>query len=336
MRYPLGRIGLWSTPQGEIADSVTRGLLLYPTVDQVADKGTADWRARIAATPARTDITYRQDTAARGSAVALTATPDVSVYRYRFASAAKFEAVDLLLQETEDSNVTWSASRFSYVDPTTAEVTLSTGDGAQRAYFYVKFSVPATGHGTFTRDQVFGGAAGITGDGVGGFLTFRPGTPVTVAVALSMTSMSTARQNFRAQFPGFDFTGAVADPQERVERQARARSRCTTASVGTAEQVYTGLYTLYANIVDVTDNSENYRPVRPGARLLTVGSSIWWERVGGGYFRCSFDQGRNVYAFLTLLDPSVMRDVLNTYLSQYDRDGFLMGNWDPYRSGRVV
>ena len=28
MRYPLGRIGLWSTPEGEIADSVTRGLLL--------------------------------------------------------------------------------------------------------------------------------------------------------------------------------------------------------------------------------------------------------------------------------------------------------------------
>src|SRR5919108_2450979 len=44
MRYPLGRIGLWSTPEGEIADSVTRGLMLYPTVDQVADKGTANWR----------------------------------------------------------------------------------------------------------------------------------------------------------------------------------------------------------------------------------------------------------------------------------------------------
>ena len=41
-------------------------------------------------------------------------------------------------------------------------------------------------------------------------------------------------------------------------------------------------------------------------------------------------KGRNVYAFLTLIDPSVMRDVLNTYLSQYNRDGFLKGNWDPY------
>ena len=40
-----------------------------------------------------------------------------------------------------------------------------------------------------------------------------------------------------------------------------------------------------------------------------------------------------MYAFLTLLDPAVMRDVLSTYLAQYDRDGFLMGNWDPYDPG---
>ena len=143
--------------------------------------------------------------------------------------------MDLLLQETEDSNVTWSASRFSYVDPTTAEVTLSTGDGAQRAYFYVKFSVPATGHGAFTRDQVFGGAAGISGDGVGGFLTFRPGTPVTVAVALSMTSMSTARQNFRGQFPGFDFTGAVAALRNAWNAKL-GKVQVTTASVGTGSR----------------------------------------------------------------------------------------------------
>jgi putative alpha-1,2-mannosidase len=329
MRYPLGRIGLWSTPQGEIADSVTRGLLLYPTVDQVGDKGTEDWRARITATPERTDITYRNDTPARGSAVALTVTPDVSIFQYRFAGADQYEAVDLLMQETENSNVSWSDSTFSYLDPTTAEVTLSTADQSQRAYFYVKFSAPAAGHGTFTQDHARPGQGTITGDAAGGYLTFRPGTPITVAVALSMTSMSTAEQNFRRQFPAFRFTAAVAGLRQAWNAKL-GRIEVTSATSAAAEQVYTGLYTLYANIIDVTDNSENYRPTRPSTRLLTIGSSIWWERVGGGYFRCSFDQGRNVYAFLALLDPAVMRDVLNTYLSQYDRDGFLMGNWDPY------
>ena len=328
MRYPLGRIGLWSTPEGEIADSVTRGLRLYPTVDHVADKGPADWRATISASPSQTNISYSDNTAAKGSAVALTVTPHVSIYRYHFSNAAAYEAVDLLIQEVESPNVTWTASRFQYVDSRTAEVTLSDG-GSHTCYFYVKFSTPAAAHGTFTSHRVTGGATSVTGDNIGGYLAFAPGTPVTVAVALSMTSMARAQQNFANEFPTFDFAAAVRSLKKAWNAKL-GKIDVQSATLVTAREIYTGLYTLYANIVDVTDNRSGYKPVRPGTRLLTIGSSIWWERVGGGYFRCSFDQGRNVYAFLTLLDPAVMRDVLNTYLSQYNHDGFLMGNWDPY------
>jgi putative alpha-1,2-mannosidase len=331
MRYPLGRIGLWSTPEGEIADSVTRGLLVYPTVDQVVDKGTANWRSSISASPSQTNITYRSDVAAKGSAVALTVTPNVSIYRYHFSNVTAYEAVDLLIQEVENSNVTWSSSRFVYVDGRTAEVTLSNG-GSQTCYFYVRFSTPAVGHGTFTSYGVTGGATSITGDNVGGYLTFAPGKPVTVAVALSMTSMSRAQHNFTSEFPTFDYSGAVRSLRNAWNVKL-GKIDVQSASTLTAREIYTGLYTLYANITDVTDNRSGYKPVAPSTRLLTVGSSIWWERVGGGYFRCSFDQGRSAYAFLTLLDPALVRDLLNTYLSQYYRDGFLMGNWDPYTPG---
>jgi putative alpha-1,2-mannosidase len=328
MRYPLGRVGLWSTPEGEIADSVTRGLMLYPTVDQVVDKGTANWRASISASPSETSITYGDSVAAKGSAVALTVTPDVSVYRYHFSNVTSYEAVDLLVHEVENSNVTWSSSTFIYVDRQTAEVTLSNG-GSQRCYFYIRFSSPAASHGTFTSRGATGGETSITGDDVGGYLTFAPGTTVTVAVALSMTSMARAQRNLINEFPTFDFARAVQGLKDAWNAKL-GKIDVQSASLLTAKEIYTGLYTVYANIIDVTDNRSGYSPVSPSTRLLTIGSSVWWERVGGGYFRCSFDQGRNVYAFLTLLDPAVMRDVLNTYLSQYDRDGFLMGNWDPY------
>lgn len=328
MRYPLGRIGLWSTPQGDIADSVTRGLMLYPTVDQVVNKGTADWRASINASPSVTDITYGSGVPAKGSSVALTVTPDVSVYRYHFGAATRFAAVDLLIQETEDSNVTWSHSRFSYVDRRTAEVMLSNGAG-QQCFFYIKFSAPATSHGTFTGDTVRAGGTSVTGDGIGGFFAFAPRTSVMAAVALSMTSMSTARRNFTTEFGGFGFAAAVRNLRDAWNAKL-GKVDVRGASLPTVREIYTGLYTMYANIVNVTDNGSGYTPVAPSRRLLTIGSSVWWERVGGGYFRCSFDQGRNVYAFLTLIDPADMRDVLNTYLSQYSHDGFLMGNWDPY------
>ena len=144
-----------------------------------------------------------------------------------------------------------------------------------------------------------------------------------------MTSMARAQRNFINEFPTFDFARAVQNLKDAWNAKL-GQIDVQSASTLTAKEIYTGLFTLYANIIDVTDNRSGYRPVAPSTRLLTIGSSVWWERVGGGYFRCSFDQGRNVYAFLTLLDPAVMRDVLNTYLSQSDRDGFLMGNWDPY------
>ena len=331
LRYPLGRIGLWLTPEGEIADSVTRGLRLYPTVDQVTANAAADWRASISASPSQATIAYGASSAARGSRVALTVTPDVSVYRYYFGKVTSYAAVDLLVREVENSNVTWSDSSFRYVDSRTAEVTLSDG-GRYRSYFYVKFSLPAARHGTFSSRGVAAGAASVAGDNMGGYLTFTPGRPVTVAVALSMTSMARAEQNFSDQFPSFNFARAVQNLKDAWNAKLGGID-VQRASMPAVREIYTGLYTLYANIVDVTDNGSGYSPVAPSRRLLTIGSSIWWERLDGGYFRCSFDQGRNVYALLTLIDPAVMRDVLNTYLSQYRHDGFLMGNWDPYTPG---
>src|SRR5581483_5016546 len=230
-----------------------------------------------------------------------------------------------------NSDVTWSHSRFAYLDRSTAEVTLSDGRG-QQCFFYVRFSARAAGHGVFTGQGVTAGLPGVTGDDVGGYLAFAPGTPVTVAVAVSMTSMSRARQNLAREFPASGFAGAVRNLRNAWNAEL-GHVDVRSATTLTAREIYTGLYTLYANIIDVTDNASGYTPVAPSRRLLTIGSSVWWERVGGGYFRCSFDQGRNVYAFLTLIDPAVMTDVLNTYLAQYHRDGFLMGNWDPYAPG---
>src|SRR5438034_11133481 len=75
MRYPLGRIGLWSRDTGEIADSVTRGVRVYPLVDQTVSKDNTDWRDTINANPGQTDITYSSTSPAKGSTVSLAVTP---------------------------------------------------------------------------------------------------------------------------------------------------------------------------------------------------------------------------------------------------------------------
>ena len=107
-------------------------------------------------------VGYSSSVPAKGSAVALTVTPNVAVYRYHFSDATSYEAVDLLMQEVENSNVSWSSSTFVYIDRQTAEVTVSNG-GSQKCFFYVKFSSAATGHGTFTSSGTTDGATSISG-----------------------------------------------------------------------------------------------------------------------------------------------------------------------------
>lgn len=333
MHYPLGRVGLWSDTWGETPDNVTRGLRIYPTVDQVVYRTGADWRSSITASPSQTTLTYSEASPAKGSSVALTITPNVAVFRYHFTNVASYGAVDFTVQELSSfmggGGIVWSRSSVKHIDSQTSEVVLSDGSPEHTHYFYIRFSTPAIGHGTFTVANVNPGATAITGDDIGGYATFGPRKDVTVAVALSMTSMRRAERNFRAEFPTFDFAGAVVT-LKRAWNATLGHVDVLRAPFMATRQIYTGLYSVYANIFDVTDNPTGYVPVAGSRRLLTIGSSPYWEYEGGGYLRSSFDQGRNVYAMLTLVDPGVIADILNTYLAQYKHDGYLYGNWDPF------
>src|SRR5260370_6873694 len=122
MRYPIGGVGLWARAVGEIADSVTRGVRLYPTVDQIVNKDNIDWRRTIIGTPSETDITYRSDVAAKGSTVALTVTPNVSIYRYHFNHVSSYSPVAIKLQNPYYSS-TWTNNTITILDNQTIPAT---------------------------------------------------------------------------------------------------------------------------------------------------------------------------------------------------------------------
>lgn len=314
MRYPLGRIGLWSRAEGEIADSVTRNIRLYPLVDQMVGKDASDWRGAIVAHPSETDIAYSTGTPAKGSTVALTVTPNVSIYKYHFNGVVSFGAVGITLGATANyhGGLSWTSS-FTVIDTQTVEAILTSG--GRTTYYYIKSNVPGTG----------------SGSGGQGYLKFGSGiTDVIVAVALSQTSMAQAQQYFASQFGDFNFASASQRLKD-VWNAKLGKIDVQNADSLTKQQLYTGLYTVYANIVNATDGSPYAANVAGyGSPLLTIGSSIGWAYIGGGYFRAAFDQGRSVYYLLTLIDPQVMTDILHTYQAQYDHDHVLLGNWDPY------
>ena len=314
MRYPLGRIGLWSRDTGEIVDSVTRGVRIYPMVDQTVSKDNSDWRATITGTPAETDITYNTNSPAKGSTVAMTVTPNISIYKYHFNGVSSFGAVGITLGATH-GGPNWSGM-VTVVDNQTLQVALKSDN--YTIYHYIKFNIPGTG----------------TSDGKFGYMKFGPATrDVTVAVALSHTSFAQAQQYFKTEFSDFDFSAASQRLKDSWNTKLD-KIEVQNADQLTKQKLYTGLYAVYANIMDATDGSPYAQyAAQYGSPVIDIGSSPGWEYIGGGYFRCAFDQGRVVYYLLALIDPALMKDILNTYLAQYDLNKVMLGNWDPYCPG---
>ncbi|UCC98830.1 MAG: glycoside hydrolase family 92 protein [Phycisphaerales bacterium] len=320
LRYPLGRIGVWSIDPGEVADSVTRGIRLYPCTGDIIAKGEDDWRDSISGNPSQLDVTYKRGTPAQGCRVSLTVRPNVSVYKFSFN--ADHGAVAIQLGEVEFPSWThkdWNANSLRIVDSRTMEAVLS-GVNGNTVRFYITFNVPSTSRGTIAEKAVSEGADSISGDTVGGF--FRFDAPEVVAsVAMSHTSMDQAKAYFRNEFADMNFERAVQELRGAWNEKLRRVE--ITASRHIKEMFYTALYTIYVNIIDASDGSPyTYRP------LLTISSSDWWQHLGG-FLRCSWDNVRAVYPLLIMIDPDLMTDILNVYQNQYDTDGCFYGNWCP-------
>lgn len=327
MRYPCGRIGLWSVNDGEIVDVVTRGVILYPCIDTVVVKDNSDWRSSFSGDPSIMTAMYKDNVPARGSSVDLTVTPNVSIYRYHFKTSSKFNAIVFKVGPLKiDNSEDWNNQSFTVVDSRTAEVTLS--NGRLTVYFYVKFNVPCSGYGTIDGSNLSDGLSSVSGAQVGGYFKFDPDTSEVIAsVAMSMTSMTQAQSYFDSEFGSMDFDGAVSNlKQAWVDKLSEVEVQSSDSSM--LKEFYTALYTLYADMFDAKD--QPYYGLCSGSmRLLTIGSSDYWQYVNG-YARCEWDLARQVYPFLALVDPDAYRDNINTIQSQFDRDGQIYCDWHLY------
>ena len=322
MRYPCGRIGLWSVNQGEIVDVLTRGVILYPCIDTVVNKDNSDWRDSFSGDPSMMTITYKNDVATKGSSVDLTVTPNISIYRYHFAAASNYRAVTILANELGIAGANWSNNSFTKIDNQTIQVTISNNNTT--IYFYIKFSVPFTGYGTVNESKINEGASSINGDDIGGYVKYDNKTDdMVVAVAMSHTSINKAQTFFTEEFGTMDFNAAVID-LKNAWITTLGRVEATSSDVNVLKEFYTALYSVYAVMVDAVDQPY-YAPYNSN-RLLTIGSSDYWQYITG-YARCEWDMARQTYPLLALIDPEVYKENINAIQAQFNRDGQIYCNW---------
>ena len=323
LRYPLGRIGVWSIDHGEFADCVSRGLRLYPCIDTIAFKeNSKDWRKAITGNPSVVNVKYRDTVPAENSSVELTVTPHVSVYRYHLTAGTNFQAIAMMAGDPKLANLRWDSNTVTLVDNQTVQVTTRNSKSAKAVYYFVKFNVPGVEAGTMTSNNVTDGDNSISGDKVGGYLKFKA-TEVTAAVAVSSTSMAQAEDYFKNEFSGMDFDAAAASLKAAwIATLGKVEAQGSDLAL---KELYTALYTVYVNTIDAGDNL-NYTTYKP---LLTISSSDYWQAMTQ-FPRCDWDMSRGVYSLVDLIDPELFTHILNAYQAQYDRDGRFWPNWDPF------
>ncbi len=323
MRYPCGRIGLWSVNQGEIVDVVTRGVILYPCIDTIVNKTRSDWRNSYSGDPSMMTITYKTSVPAKGSSVDLTVTPNISIYRYHFAAASNYKTIVVLANELGiDASTNWSKNSFNRIDNQTIQVTIS--NSSTTIYFYLKFSVPFTGYGTINGSKINEGESSMNGNDIGGYVKYDTiMDEVVVAVAMSHTSIHKAQSYFNNEFGTMDFDAAVTNLKNAWE-VTLGRVEATSSDVNYLKEFYTAIYSVYAVMFDAIDQPY-YTPYNSD-RLLTIGSSDFWQYVSG-YARCEWDLARQVYPLLALIDPEVYKDNINTIQAQFNRDGKFHCDW---------
>ena len=245
---------------------------------------------------------YAVDLPGEGIRVELTAAPRTGVHRYAFrGEGPRRVVVDLMhtiTEETVDLRELRQAGPAELVGMRRTQGWVND----QYVYFSARFSAP------FSEVELLGDRQAV--------LTFAPDTDtLTVAVALSGVSAENARKNGLAEVPELDFD-AVRARAEAAWRQALGR---ITVEGGTREQrriFHTAQYhaCLTPNLVSDVDGA--YRrhdgsiAVRPdgGPRYSTF--SLW-------------DTFRAWHPLQTLLDTTLVRDMISSMLDMYDASGEL-------------
>ena len=192
----------------------------------------------------------------------LTATTHVGGHRYTFAPGSPaFIVLDVSShlpgQSTEGGSVT--------IDPKVREVSgsiLLKGGfagryGGLRGYFVARFDQAFEDHGTWTGGSVKAGATKATGDDVGAFLKFKPGTTVEVQVGLSFVSVANARLNLQQQAGGKTFAALRAAAEKRWNEQL-LRVHVNTSDANVRTIFYTSLYHSLIMPTNFTDENGDY------------------------------------------------------------------------------
>lgn len=295
-------------------------ILVYPSSRELSPDGTADWMPPHPFSHEREEAMpgyYRVELPAEGIEVELTATPYTGVHRYTFERGGEVSIVVDLAHALSDDKI--KEARMERIGDNEIRGGRNTSGWVdnQHIYFIARFSRPFHSLRWVKEGKTVDSVDSITGERLQVIATFRllPKESVELYVGLSCVSEENARDNLEHDFTGDGFDHFRREAEQRW-RQVLSRVRVKGGTPAECANFYTALYHSFLTPNLVSDANGDYRRHDmktgkvDGRRKQYSTFSLW-------------DTFRAWHPLMTLLDTTLVGDMVNSMLNIYDVTGEL-------------
>ena len=257
---------------------------------------------------------YYSLTMDNGIGVELTATERVALHRYTYPAG---QTPRLLINLHEGNGDTAYETSLTKVDDYTIEgYRFSSGWSRHKVYFCLRTEQPIASIALFEGDTpAADNSETITGRGVKGVVTFADDpTQVALRVAISSVSCQNARLNMDAETDGFQFAKVERQATDKWNRRL-SQIKVEGGDPRTEKIFYTALYHAMIAPTIYCDVNGQYRGIDDKVRTAD----------GWTNYSCFslWDTYRTLNPLLTILSPSMVNDIVRSFLSIYDEQGKL-------------
>ncbi|MCE5347875.1 MAG: GH92 family glycosyl hydrolase [Bacteroidales bacterium] len=186
-----------------------------------------------------------------------------------------------------------------------------------KQYFYVEFSQPFAGSGTFLQDKTITTSKEQTGVSVGAWMDFNmEKDPLAVKIGISYISEDQAKENLYKETEGKSFEQIKADSY-KIWAAAINKIKVEGGTERQKRIFYTCLYRTCERMVDISESGKYYSGYdhkihETNGRPFYVDDWLW-------------DTFRSLHPLGLLLDPEQQADMVQSYVDMYQQSGWMPG-----------
>lgn len=249
--------------------------------------------------------------------VELTTAERAAMQRYTFPQTEDAHVI-IDLQESNTSAETIHESFVTIESDNAISGFRRTGQWAsdQYLYFYAEFSEPFTGYGICSDNKEYPNLKHAEGKDLQAWLDFdaTDGQPIVMRVAISAVDVDGAKKNLAAEVSDFDFDAMAQKTSKQWNDELNRININTVVNEEDKDIFYTSLYHCFnvPNLFSDVDgryrahNKKIYQSDRPRYTVF----SLW-------------DTFRTEHPLLTLIQRERSRDIINTFINNYETGGLL-------------